>query len=265
MDFDRRGIDLDCLNSMTKYPSIGTYHGMDPANGMLQEDQVTEFVGTVVVTEKIDGTNARIILLPDRSWIIGSREELLTASGDLILNPQLGIVAAVKETAERLAESFTGDTVTVLYGEVYGGGIGQAWKQYSARKDVFGFRVFDIAEYENWEEILDWQRDHIASWRDHGGQPWLPELTLNMWCRDFDVPRVPVLAQLQADSLPTTLEQTSNWLQAVTDNTSQAWLSPSAIKQPEGVVLRSLARSKIVKARMADYKGTLRRRGTAAV
>jgi hypothetical protein len=259
MDFDRRGIDLDCLNSMTKYPPIPTYHAMDPSNGMLQEDQPTEFMGTVVVTEKIDGTNARIILLPDKSWIIGSREELLTASGDLIIDPTLGIVRTLMHTADRLAESYTDDFITVLYGEVYGGGIGSNWKQYSARKDVTGFRVFDVGQYQNWYEILGWQREHIASWRDHGSQPWMPELTLEMVCRDWDIQRVPVLAQLRADTLPQDLQFTLQWLATVTNTTSQAWLSPSATKRPEGVVIRSLARSKIVKARFADYTGTLRR------
>ncbi|WP_458689940.1 hypothetical protein [Nocardia tengchongensis] len=41
--------------------------------------------------------------LPDGSWLLGSREELLCAKGDLIGNPAQGIVAALREFADGLA------------------------------------------------------------------------------------------------------------------------------------------------------------------
>lgn len=82
MAFDVRAVDLGGLNSLTKYPSIPTYHSLDPSNGNLLDDRVG-FTAPVIGTEKIDGTNARIISLPDGSYLLGSREELLYAKGDL--------------------------------------------------------------------------------------------------------------------------------------------------------------------------------------
>src|SRR5262245_22884963 len=103
MTFNVRTADLAKLNSLTKYPSILTYHTLDPRNGGLLEE-VTAFVGTVIGTEKVDGTNSRVICLPDGCYLLGSREELLYAKGDLIGNPSLGIVDGLKETAEGLCE-----------------------------------------------------------------------------------------------------------------------------------------------------------------
>jgi hypothetical protein len=95
---DLRSVDLTALNSLTKYPSIPTHHELDPKNGGLLES-ATAFVGSVIGTEKVDGTNGRIIVLPDGNWIIGSREELLHARGDVIANPALGIATALKGKA----------------------------------------------------------------------------------------------------------------------------------------------------------------------
>ncbi|HJU39830.1 MAG TPA: hypothetical protein VJ724_09680 [Tahibacter sp.] len=118
--FDIRQTDLQRLNSLTKYPSIPTYHTLDPKNGGLVEEAV-RFAGDVVATEKIDGTNARLVCLPDGSYVLGSREELLYARGDLIGNPALGIVEALKPLAESLAHPVSASAITVFYAEVYGG------------------------------------------------------------------------------------------------------------------------------------------------
>lgn len=62
--FNVRQTDLQRLNSLTKYPSIPTYHTLDPKDGCLVAEAV-RFDGDVIATEKIDGTNARLICLPD--------------------------------------------------------------------------------------------------------------------------------------------------------------------------------------------------------
>src|SRR5579859_7282712 len=110
------------LNSATKYPSIVTYHALG-AKGLLTEER-TEFHGNVFLTEKVDGTNGRAILTPEGDWFIGSREELLTAKGDRIPNPALGIVAALRSTVERVAGHWAGEGILVYYLEAYGAGIG---------------------------------------------------------------------------------------------------------------------------------------------
>ncbi|MFC7428120.1 hypothetical protein [Nocardia tengchongensis] len=94
MNFDVRSANLEAVNSLTKYPSIPTYHQLGE-RGRLTE-AVSEFAGPVIGTEKIDGSNARIVSLPDGSWLLGSREELLCAQGDLIGNPTRSMIAKAR-------------------------------------------------------------------------------------------------------------------------------------------------------------------------
>src|SRR5690242_15800816 len=129
-------IDLGSLNSLTKYPSIPTYHTLDPRNGGLR-DEVVPFTGPVIGTEKVDGTNARLILLPDGSWLLGSREELLHARGDLIANPSQGIVAALKPVVAALPP--VTDQIRTYYVELYGGKVGAAAKQYTTDPARYGW------------------------------------------------------------------------------------------------------------------------------
>jgi hypothetical protein len=178
---------LDRLNSMTKYPSILTYHQLGE-RGRLEEHIQIPFDDdeSVIVTEKVDGTNARIIFTPgDPSvgdYIIGSREELLHAKGDRIWIPTEGIVDTLKEhdiipqVYSKLfgrnpkdrprsavwqlyhklfghkSERDTPDgeielhSVWVVFGEVFGGKTGQA-KQYTGKKGT-GFRIFDVMAAE---------------------------------------------------------------------------------------------------------------------
>ncbi len=131
MAFNVRTVDLAKLNSLTKYPSILTYHTLDPRNGGLLEE-ATAFAGTVICTEKVDGTNSRVICLPDDCYLLGSREELLYGKGDLIGNPALGIVDALKEIADRLYDGGRAE-ITVYYFEVFGGKVTANSKQYCSR------------------------------------------------------------------------------------------------------------------------------------
>lgn len=47
--------DLSALNSATKYPSIQTYHELDPKNGRLIDGSCQQFAGPVILTEKNPG------------------------------------------------------------------------------------------------------------------------------------------------------------------------------------------------------------------
>jgi hypothetical protein len=73
--------------------------------GILQETVQIPFTGRVIGTEKVDGTNTRMIFCPDGSALVGSREDLLWERRDLIGNPAMGIVEAVKDTVRRLFET----------------------------------------------------------------------------------------------------------------------------------------------------------------
>jgi hypothetical protein len=66
MKVDIGQVDLDKLNSMTKYPSILTYHALGD-KGVLQETVQIPFEGRIIGTEKVDGTNARLIFCLDQS------------------------------------------------------------------------------------------------------------------------------------------------------------------------------------------------------
>ena len=141
---ETREVDLRKLNSATKYPSIPTYHALGE-KGALLEECVPLAGKELVSTEKIDGTNSRIILTPDGCYQIGSREELLFARGDLVHNPALGIVDALRATAERIIERqpTAADTITTVYLETYGGKTTGAAKQYSGCRE-YGYRMFDL-------------------------------------------------------------------------------------------------------------------------
>ena len=167
MTFDLTKIDLALLNSMTKYPSIPTYHTLDPKNGALSEP-ASAFEGDVIGTEKVDGTNSRIILTPDGRYLIGSREELLHADGDLIANPAMGIAAALKDTAERLRQAHH-NRLTVYYFETFGGRITSASKEYTACGAV-GLRLFDVIGINDPAALLAKPIEQISAWRENGGQ-----------------------------------------------------------------------------------------------
>ncbi len=254
-DFDMRTADLKALNSLTKYPSIPTYHELDPRNGGLTET-VIPFAGPVLGTEKVDGTNSRIVVLPDGNYLLGSREELLYARGDLIGNPAQGIVAGLREVADALPDQeLPADTLRVYYLELYGGKIGGQAKQYSTRGAI-GWRLFDVAEVGDLQERLDWPAQRIAAWRDGGGQSYATEEELQA-VTAFDL--TPRLFTVDGAQLPADVAGMHAFLGERLPETLVA-LDDSGQGRPEGIVLRAPDRSVIAKARFQDYERTLKRR-----
>lgn len=247
---------LAALNTATKYPSIPTYHALDTKNGNLLEDQPTHLTGDVILTEKVDGTNGRIVLFSDGDYFIGSREELLHARGDRITNPALGIVEALEPLADRLKPRDEHRQILVFFLEVYGHKIGGAAKQYTTSGQV-GYRLFDIACLL--PDVLEWDRAQISSWRDGGGQRFCNEATLQRAATAEGIELTPRLATLDAAKVPTGIQETHDWLSAYLPATNVA-LDDSAGGQPEGIVLRTTDRSVIAKARFQDYRRTLKRR-----
>ncbi|NUT31667.1 MAG: hypothetical protein HOV79_01200 [Hamadaea sp.] len=242
---------------MTKYPSIPTYHSLDPRNGGLLEETVP-FTGTVVGTEKVDGTNSRIILLPDGTYLLGSREELLYAQGDLIGNPALGIVDALRPVADSLP-LVDGDRIVVHFLEVYGGKVTAASKQYTGGKSV-GHRLFDVAVIDGHHDMADWDSQRIAAWRDGGGQGFVDEPALRGTAAGAGLELTPRLFEIDAAGLPTDIAGTKAFLDEWMPATLAA-LDGEAAGRPEGIVLRSPDRTSIAKARFQDYERTLKRRG----
>lgn len=257
MTFDIRQTDLTKLNSLTKYPSILTYHVLGD-KGILQEQVQIPFSGRVWGTEKVDGTNARMIFCPDGSVLVGSREDLLWERRDLIGNPAMSIVETLKPTVQRLAPVLCQpDRIAVYFGEVYGRNIGAAAKHY-ARDGQVGFRLFDVLVLPNFAELLAWPGDRIARWRDDGGQPFVPVDQLAALARESGFEVVPPLFEMDAAEFPTTLEATARFLQQY--ELSGCKLDAEASGQTEGVVVRSADRQQIAKVRREDYERTLKRR-----
>lgn len=252
--FNVRAANLRAINSLTKYPSIPTYHALDPRNGNLT-DQPTHFPADVIATEKIDGTNSRIILLPDGTYLLGSRENLLYAQGDLIGDPAQGIVDQLRPLADTLP---TGEPnlIRVLYLELYGGKIGGNAKQYSTT-GAHGWRLFDVALIGDLPDKLTWPSERISSWRDNGGQTFADEDQLLKAAALAGVQVTPRLFSDSASTLPTTIEDTLDLLRFYLPETLVG-LDQSG--RAEGIVFRTSDRSVIAKARFSDYERTLKRR-----
>ncbi|MEU0540527.1 RNA ligase family protein [Nocardia sp. NPDC005978] len=257
MTFDLRTADLEVINSATKYPSIPTYHRLGERGALT--DAVTEFSGPVIGTEKVDGSNSRIICLPDGAWLLGSREELLCAKGDLIGNPAQGIVAALRGVADALAAP--DDTVRVYFLETYGGKVTAASKQYTGNLTV-GYRLFDVAVLPGHAELFARPVKEISAWREAGGQSFVGEAELRAAATRAGVEPTPRLFTLDGADLPRELGATRDFLTEHLPET-RCGLDEKAGGRPEGIVLRTPDRSVIAKARFEDYERTLRRQRSA--
>jgi hypothetical protein len=256
--------DLARINSMTKYPSIPTYHVMGE-RGMLT-DKVVEIPddATLHVTEKVDGTNGRVILLPEgMNYLIGSREDLLHYRGDVIANPALGIVAALKPVAEALLRQWKPtkeSVIRVAFVEVFGKGIGSESKQYTGT-GLVSTRAFDTLQLslDQVTKMFGWDIGDYSTWREgRGGGPTFDSVD-KMLAGIEGLERVPALKVMPRSELPTSIEETYEWLKSVISKTNVA-LDSIAGGRPEGVVIRSPHRINIVKLRFEDYERTLRRK-----
>lgn len=252
---------LDNLNSATKYPSIPTYHVLGDRGKLTSERIVpAEDGGSLYLSEKIDGTNVRIIILDDKHYLIGSREEILYYSKDLLYNPSQHIVQHVKFIAPEIIHSLIdngyAEHITIVYGELYGGNIGKNADQYTIDNKQFEFRVFDIASIKM-SDFVDKTPAAISAWRESGGQNFFDALTLNECSLDwYNASLAPNLG-LRTESLPETIEDTYEWLKNTIVTTKAAINSKAGLK-PEGVVVRNKNRSYIVKIRYEDYERTLK-------
>lgn len=250
------------LNTATKYPSIETYHVLGDRGGLTED--VGTFAGahpreTVYATEKIDGTNGRIVFLPGGDYFIGSRENLLYARGDRVKSPTLSIVDTLLPVAESLVEDsyfMATASISVLYFEVYGGKIGAEAKQYS-KTGFVSHRLFDHAYIGT--AILDWDREAISSWRDHGGQTFAEVAQLESFAKEYSLQTVPYVDATPSADLPTDVQGMSNYLLANFAD-SQARLDQESLGKSEGIVFRTADRGRIAKARFQDYARTLKRR-----
>ena len=264
-------IPLPAFNSATKYPSIPTYHPLGD-RGVLQphQDGFFESLRSYTVSEKLDGTNVRIITLPalhrgdTGDYFIGTRENLVHARGDRVFNPDQGAVEGVRYLADRYIDHpQRWGKGLVIYGELYGGRINAAGN-YTDDPNKTAFRVFDVmvmdAKFHATLSTGDPRK--IAAWRDgleSGvlGQTFLNTIELDKFCAEFGFTQVPNLTSDGQDLLPWSIDDTAKWLRRRLDKT-KASITEKNHGTPEGVVVRAPDRSRIYKIRFEDYDRTLK-------
>lgn len=285
---------LAALNTATKYPSILTLHQLGERGRLLPELTTPAAAETVLFgSEKIDGTNARILVFSDGSYLIGGRDTFLHLGGDLLFDPNNNIVkgltenwlpfehtsslslvdkarvghlcAYLKHLNRETIVPTTLMPLTVLYGEVYGGRLNDH-KQYGT--DAFGFRLFDVCVYESaWalDELLRMPLDKLSLWRESTdpngglryGQPFLNREQLHGYAQDLGLELVPEVVTIAGDVEWMNHESVLDFLQDTLPH-SLATLHESALGKPEGIVLASADRRVRVKIRYEDYERTLR-------
>lgn len=244
------------INSLTKYPSILTLHKFGE-RGRLSNTLTTDIAGEkMFATEKIDGTNVRIICWGD-TFLVGSRKFILHYSEDLFWDEAMDIVNQFYSLNVPVIQP---EHLTVIYGELFGGKITSNSKNYG--KDKHGFRVFDVAVIKDLS-VLEKSNAEISTWRESSlnssiddtlkyGQGFVNLEELETYGYDL-VPK------LEFDLPSFTHEDVLASLDKYIPETHVA-LSESAQLRPEGVILRNFDRSKIVKLRFEDYQRTLKRK-----
>ena len=253
---------LKKFNTLTKYPSIPTYHEI--LNGKLQNNLTPglDFSNQKIeVAEKVDGENLRLCFIKEVNkpvdYLIGSREELIYSRGDRIINNYGNMVNTTIDIAENIAQELMLSNgnygVSCFYFEIYGGKTNKR-KNYTNDPTIFGLRLFDHW-YMNLEDVfnmLDNNIERISNWREHGGQPYSTTEERFEIAEKYMLAKVPYLATV--DFIPDTLVETYEFLKQFA--TTQAGLNVDG--ESEGIVIRTTDRKQIAKIRFEDYRKTLK-------
>ena len=259
-------INSDTLNSLTKYPSIQTYHEFDTNKHILKE-QLTfpnETDESIYITEKIDGTNIRILIL-NNDYVIGGREEWIYAKGDRAIvkanKPYINFLKNIIENILSKKQALKKDTLYCIYGELHGSKIQRSWTNYTSNENEYGFRVFDI-----WSESLIGNEimkniklpEQASRWRETNQQNWYSYNAVQLFCNYFNLDMVPYIRTDVLSQIPTTLEETYDFLTEF--KTTRINLDKKAKKQnkSEGIVIRTSNRKYISKLRFEDYEKTFK-------
>lgn len=156
-----------------KYHKIDTLFERDERFVVDPQRLKKPVLGTITewdVTEKIDGTNIRVILNEDGEVTIGGRTDNAQLPADLV------VTLLQQFTPEKMQAAFwlDGPVSAVLYGEGYGAGI-QKGGDYRQDK---AFILFDVLVDEKW--WLDHEAvDNVSSKLDCDIVPYLGRKTLD--------------------------------------------------------------------------------------
>lgn len=247
------------LNTITKYPSIFTYHELGKKGTVIEEltSQYYECSDDEELegTEKVDGTNTRIVIC-GQDYLIGTREEFIYAKGDRIQNDKQNILLNCIPIAERIVaeNDFYKDELFVIYGENYGKSIGDGYKNYALKE--LGFRVFDMwsMKIDDIKDLLKEDLNKLATWREHCNQPYFTIEKLKGYCRALKLEKTPVLFTVKKKELPTSIEDMYKFL----GQFKETRVGLDATGKSEGFVIRSSDRKYIKKIRFAEYEKTLK-------
>lgn len=258
-------MDLKKINTLTKYPSILTYHKLGERGRLteeLSEDKGFHDSDKVYVYEKVDGENSRIILFKNSyneiDYLIGSREELLYAKGDRIGNPYGNIAEFLRPLADQIQEGIflKGDwALTAIYQESYGGKT-KAASNYTDRKTQ-GYRVFDVFSLNQVEldSLMDLSQEKIAEWRDQGKQPFYNEVEKKRFVDSHKLEYAPLLDIVKGINFSKALDGTFEILKQF-DKTQ---VGIDSTGKSEGIIVRTSDRKQIRKIRFEDYERTFRK------
>lgn len=253
----------DKVNSLTKYPSIATYHKLQP-DGYTLFNEINVHFGSMgaYASEKLNGTNTRLIFYKD-SYVIGSREQLLYINSDLFYRNDETIVENVKSIADKILVQRIDnglnhkDNIVIVYGELFGGKIGNYAKNYGKSVE---FRVFDVVEIDNVKKKLKQPIENISHKREHEkdgqiiyGHDFLNMKKLQDFCNYFDLHSVPTISFYRPDDIAKCLES----MKKVLPKTNCA-LDATAQLKPEGIVVRNFEGDIRAKLRFENYYKTLR-------
>ncbi len=99
----------------------------------------------IIITEKIDGTNAQVLVTKGRQVFAGSRRRWLTPGND-----NFGFAAWVQENTDELQQLGPGRH----YGEWWGRGINRGYGLDERR-----FSLFNVTRWRNWLPFASWGGD----------------------------------------------------------------------------------------------------------
>ena len=265
---------LDKINSLTEYPSILTYHKLGD-KGMLMDELYEENKfdkdSLLEVTEKVDGTNMRLIMTND-DYLVATRSNIVYAKYDRICTESA--VKPVIDACQYLIDSFRNDTMSdvmlVVYGEVYGYNICNGSKVYCVKNNISSrkFRVFDVRAFPctEIESILDKDIQEISRFKSTSNKYWYDYDMLSAVCYEYNLERTPMLCRINEMLLPTNIDDTYTWLQdfalskAVIGEKEEGVVYNPKFGLAEGVVIRDKDRTHIAKLRFEDYERTRRKR-----
>ena len=260
------------INSLTKYPSILTFHKTAQRGGLAPEltEGPSRIGKQLFVTEKVDGSNSRIVFFTDengkiKDFFIGSRENMLYVSGDRCFNEDGHIVENILPIATSIIEkmihediSFPSSSIVTFYFEHFGGH-NNGWKQYTAG-NTYGARLFDIKaiKYEIANKILSLPVEQIAGAREADAYgEWYSVGHMIAICGILGIRHVPYINTVNGEDIPDTLRGAFDWLKQF--DKSAVVLDEKGIGNSEGVVVRTEDRKYIKKLRFEDYQKTERK------